>query len=99
MIRVLFILEYLPDNFDNSWVQNSLNSNKKIWLNAVKTPEKVKNERNTNKVFDIARGSPVFVADKLSVQNRAQLEQSNVEWGELRNKEGFKRSEKVFSEY
>ncbi len=39
----------------------------------------------------IARDSAVFVADKLSNQNKAQLKQLNVEWVELRNDEGFKR--------
>ncbi len=39
----------------------------------------------------IARDSTLFVADKLSDQNKAQLEQLNVEWVELRNSEGFKR--------
>jgi len=39
----------------------------------------------------IARDSAVFVADKLSDQNKTQLEQRNVEWVELRNDEGFKR--------
>lgn len=39
----------------------------------------------------IARDSAVFVADKLSDQNKTQLEQLNVEQVELRNDEGFKR--------
>jgi len=39
----------------------------------------------------IARDSAVFVADKLSDQNKAQLEQLNVEWVEMRNSVGFKR--------
>jgi len=39
----------------------------------------------------IARDSAVFVADKLSDQNKAQLEQLNVEWVEMRNNDGFKR--------
>lgn len=39
----------------------------------------------------IARDSSVFVADKLSNQNKAQLKQLNVEWVELRNSAGFKR--------
>jgi len=45
----------------------------------------------------IARDSAVFVADKLSDQNKAQLEQLNVEWVELRNEEGFKRFEEVLT--
>ena len=56
---ILFILEnlgHLPDNFDDSWVQDLLNSkNKKIRLNAVKTLGKVKNEANINKLFQIAK--------------------------------------------
>jgi hypothetical protein len=43
----------------------------------------------------IARDSAVFVADKLSDQNKSQLEQLNVEWVELRNKVGFKRFKTV----
>lgn len=39
----------------------------------------------------IARDSCVFVADKLSDQNKAQLEQRNVEWVEMRDNDGFKR--------
>lgn len=39
----------------------------------------------------IARDSSVFVADKLSDQNKTQLEQRNVEWVELRDNNGFKR--------
>ena len=39
----------------------------------------------------IARDSKVFVADKLSDQNKTQLEQLNVEWVELRSNVGFKR--------
>jgi len=45
----------------------------------------------------IARDSAVFVADKLSDQNKAQLEKLNIEWVELRNKEGFKRFETVLT--
>ena len=47
---ILFVLEnlgYLPDNFDESWVQELLSStNKKIRLNAIKTIGKVQNEDN-----------------------------------------------------
>ena len=56
---LLFILEnlgYLPDDFDDSWVQDLLSSeSKKIRLNAVKTLGKVKNEANLSKLFDIAK--------------------------------------------
>ena len=43
----------------------------------------------------IARDSAVFIADKLSDQNKAQLKQRKVEWVELRNDEGFKRFELI----
>jgi len=39
----------------------------------------------------IARDTNVFVADKLSVQNKSQLKQLNVEWVEMRNTVGYKR--------
>lgn len=39
----------------------------------------------------IARDTAVFVADKLSDQKKAQLEQLNIEWVELRSDEGFRR--------
>ena len=43
----------------------------------------------------IARNSNLFVADKLSDQNKAQLEGLNVEWVELRDDGGFKRFKTV----
>ena len=43
----------------------------------------------------IARDSSVFIADKLSDQNKTQLKQRNVEWVELRENNGFKRFNKV----
>jgi len=43
----------------------------------------------------IARDTNVFVADKLSDQNKSQLKQLNVEWVEMRNKIGFKKFETV----
>jgi len=43
----------------------------------------------------IARGSRVFVADKLSELNKKQLTSLNVEWVELRAESGYKRFEKV----
>jgi hypothetical protein len=43
----------------------------------------------------IARDSRVFVADKLSDQNKNQLANLNVEWVELRDENGFKRFENV----
>lgn len=39
----------------------------------------------------IARNSDVFVADKLSVMNKKQLNSRKVEWVELRGKDGYKR--------
>lgn len=56
---ILFILEnlgYLPNDFDDSWVQELLTSkNKKIRLNAIKTIGKVKNEVNISILFQIAK--------------------------------------------
>ena len=43
----------------------------------------------------IARDSKVFVADKLSEQNKAQLDSLNVEWVELRQQNGYMRFENV----
>ncbi len=43
----------------------------------------------------IARDSKVFVADKLSDTNKKQLNSLNVEWVELRDRDGFKRFETI----
>ena len=43
----------------------------------------------------IARDSSVFVADKLSEQNKTQLEQLQVQWVELRDGEGYKKFKHV----
>ncbi len=43
----------------------------------------------------IARDSAVFVADKLSVTNKNQLNSLKVQWVELRGDNGYKRFEKV----
>ncbi|OQX27184.1 MAG: hypothetical protein BWK80_06575 [Desulfobacteraceae bacterium IS3] len=43
----------------------------------------------------IARDSKVFVADKLSDTNKAQLNSLKVEWVELRNEIGYKRFKDV----
>ncbi len=43
----------------------------------------------------IARGSKVFVGDKLSVTNKAQLDSLGVEWVMLREENGFKRFKTV----
>jgi len=43
----------------------------------------------------IARDSKVFVADKLSDQNKAQLDELGVEWVELRDEVGYNRFYKV----
>ncbi len=55
----LFVLEnlgYLPDDFDDSWVKELLLSkNKKIRLQAIKTLGKIKNKKNTNILFNIAK--------------------------------------------
>lgn len=39
----------------------------------------------------IARGSKVFIADKLSETNKKQLDSLGVEWVELRSENGYKR--------
>lgn len=56
---ILFILEnlgYLPNDFDDSWVQDLLTSkNKKIRLNAVKTIGKVKDDLNISILSNIAK--------------------------------------------
>lgn len=43
----------------------------------------------------IARDSSVFIADKLSDQNKTQLDQLNIEWVELRNEKGFTKFKSV----
>lgn len=43
----------------------------------------------------IARGSKIFIADKLSETNKKQLDSLNVEWVELRCKNGFRRFETI----
>jgi hypothetical protein len=43
----------------------------------------------------IARGSKVFIADKLSGTNKRQLDSLGVEWVELRNNSGFQKFETV----
>ena len=47
----------------------------------------------------IARNSAVFIADKLSDQNKTQLAQRNVEWVELRDDNGFKKFKKVLEKF
>lgn len=47
----------------------------------------------------IARDSKVLVADKLSHQNKAQLDNLNVEWIELRKANGFKRFENILEKF
>lgn len=42
-----------------------------------------------------ARGSRVFIADKLSDTNKSQLDSAKVEWVELRARNGFRRFETV----
>ena len=44
-----------------------------------------------------ARGSEVFVADKLSRKIKKRLDRSNIEWVELRARDGFKKFDKVLS--
>ena len=44
-----------------------------------------------------ARSSQVFVADKLSKLNKAQLDDSGIQWVELRDENGYKRFEQVLT--
>ena len=44
-----------------------------------------------------ARSSQVFVADKLSDLNKAQLDDSGIHWVELRDENGYKRFEQVLT--
>lgn len=46
----------------------------------------------------IARASKVFIADKLSNTNKAQLDSREVLWVELRSENGFKRITTIFEE-
>jgi len=43
----------------------------------------------------IARSTNVFVADKLSIQNKNQLDHLKISWVELRSKDGYKRFKKA----
>ena len=43
----------------------------------------------------IARDSDIFIGDKLSDNNKKQLDSLNIQWVELRNTEGYKRFTKV----
>jgi len=45
----------------------------------------------------IARDSSVFIADKLSNTNKAQLDSLKVHWVELRDENGFRRFAKVLA--
>jgi DNA-dependent RNA polymerase auxiliary subunit epsilon len=47
----------------------------------------------------IARDTNVFVADKLSDQNKSQLKQLNVEWVEMRNTVGYKRFKIILEKF
>lgn len=47
----------------------------------------------------IARDTSLFVADKLSDQNKSQLDNLNVEWVELRNKDGFQRFKSILEKF
>jgi len=47
----------------------------------------------------IARDTNVFVADKLSDQNKSQLKQLNVEWVEMRNTVGYKRFKFILEKF
>ena len=47
----------------------------------------------------IARESAVFIADKLSDQNKSQLEQLNIQWVELRCSHGFKKFKSILEDF
>lgn len=51
------------------------------------------NPESADAIF--ARASKVFVADKLSATNKAQLDSAGVEWVQLREANGFRRFQKV----
>ena len=44
-----------------------------------------------------SKDSQIFVADKLSEQNKLQLEQLNIEWVEMRAKNGYQKFEKILT--
>lgn len=43
----------------------------------------------------IARATNVFIADKLSIQNKSQLDSLNIHWVELRSEIGFRKFESI----
>ena len=47
----------------------------------------------------IARKSDIFVADKLSINKKTELDESNIHWVELRSEEGYRRIVKIFEAY
>lgn len=55
------------------------------------------NPESADAIF--ARNSNVFVADKLSDLNKKQAEQLNVEWIELRSKDGYKKFRNVLEKF
>ena len=55
------------------------------------------NPESADAIF--ARRSNVFVADKLSAQNKHQAEELGVTWVELHEKDGYKRITKAFDKY
>jgi len=54
------------------------------------------NPESADAIF--ARETNVFVADKLSTQNKNQAEQLNIHWVELHSKDGYKRFKNVLEE-
>ncbi|GHU25761.1 hypothetical protein FACS1894172_06880 [Spirochaetia bacterium] len=51
------------------------------------------NPESADAIF--ARRSNIFVADKLSDQNKSQAEELNVNWVELHSKNGYRRFKKA----
>lgn len=78
---IVFILENLgclPDDFDESWVQDLLNSeNKKIRLNAIKTLGKVKKESNINVLLKIAKNDNSTEVRREAVSSIGRMRSKN----------------------
>ena len=54
------------------------------------------NPESADAIF--ARGSDIFIADKLSDLNKQQADNSNIKWVELRSKNGFKKFYHILKE-
>ena len=97
------IFEVPPKYYDQSKLISSMReidfyliTDTKNYRCEVKLMEKG-NPESADAIF--ARESQLFVADKMSDLNKKQAEQLNVEWVELRTKEGYKRFTKVLDKF